>query len=291
MTRSSQQQDLARKAVLARRLTDPLGAKGHRRPGDRFEREARLRRGMFTGSLAIFAASFALVTATGTPGHDAAAPDPVMAPEVAQVISAKPPVQANVALPAARSLVTTTAVSAPQLPLSPVVTIGAAQDPATASRKARDWRILGNTIQRGAGSASSAAGSQSRKTGVVRVTALGSEPQTARDLIAGEPVDSQGAVAPQQTDPRQPELGSVAGETQAPVWLEQPGAEIAIVDEPAWTEPQPVNAWQDPAQAAQEPVWTEPAPTWEEPVWTEPAPAPVEQPQPKRRASARTHSS
>lgn len=60
----------ARKTVQARRLTDPLGALGQRRQGDRIEHEARLRRGMFAGSLAVFAASFAIVTATGVPGHD-----------------------------------------------------------------------------------------------------------------------------------------------------------------------------------------------------------------------------
>ncbi|MFM9108373.1 MAG: hypothetical protein ACKOWF_16935 [Chloroflexota bacterium] len=88
------QQELALKAVRARRLTDPLGALGQRRPGDRIEREARLRRGVFAFSVAAFAASFALVAATGAPPHDAAPAQPAgpaIAGDLAALAGGLPP--------------------------------------------------------------------------------------------------------------------------------------------------------------------------------------------------------
>lgn len=44
----------ARKAARARRLTDPLGAKGQRHPAERLAREGRARRALLAGSIAGF---------------------------------------------------------------------------------------------------------------------------------------------------------------------------------------------------------------------------------------------
>lgn len=63
---------LARKAVRARGLTDPLGAKGFRRASERIEREARARRLAFVAALASFAGVFGLIVATSP--DDAASP-------------------------------------------------------------------------------------------------------------------------------------------------------------------------------------------------------------------------
>ncbi len=66
---------LARKAVIARELTDPLGRHGFRRTGDRLEREARARRAVFVGALASFAAALAIMPARRA-GRRAPAPQP-----------------------------------------------------------------------------------------------------------------------------------------------------------------------------------------------------------------------
>lgn len=60
---------LARKAVIARELTDPLGRRGFRRTGERLEREARARRAIFVGALGSFAAALLIMvgTAEGEP--------------------------------------------------------------------------------------------------------------------------------------------------------------------------------------------------------------------------------
>jgi hypothetical protein len=55
---------LARKAVQARALVDPLGAKGFRRPAERIERERRARRLTVAAALAAFAAFFGTIVAT-----------------------------------------------------------------------------------------------------------------------------------------------------------------------------------------------------------------------------------
>jgi hypothetical protein len=73
---------LARKAVRARGLTDPLGAKGFRRASERIEREARARRLAFVTALASFAGVFGLIVVT--------APDEVASPPTAAVQSNRP---------------------------------------------------------------------------------------------------------------------------------------------------------------------------------------------------------
>lgn len=53
---------LARKAVIARQLTDPLGRLGFRHARPRVEREARARRAVFVTALGAFAATFVAIT-------------------------------------------------------------------------------------------------------------------------------------------------------------------------------------------------------------------------------------
>ena len=55
---------LARKAVRARALIDPLGAKGFRRPSERIRKEANARRLAFFAALAAFAGTFGAIIAT-----------------------------------------------------------------------------------------------------------------------------------------------------------------------------------------------------------------------------------
>lgn len=55
---------LVRKAVMARSFTDPLGAKGFRKPFERIERERRARRLTATAALAAFAGLFGLIIVT-----------------------------------------------------------------------------------------------------------------------------------------------------------------------------------------------------------------------------------
>jgi hypothetical protein len=52
---------LARKAIIARQLTDPLGRLGFRRTRDRLEREAGARRLLFVTALAAFAGTFGAI--------------------------------------------------------------------------------------------------------------------------------------------------------------------------------------------------------------------------------------
>lgn len=78
----------ARKAIHARRLTDPLGAIGQRHPGPRIEREARTRRAMFAGAMATFVAAFGLVAMTAPPSEPA--PAPIAAPSGNPVIAFEP---------------------------------------------------------------------------------------------------------------------------------------------------------------------------------------------------------
>jgi hypothetical protein len=59
---------LARKAVIARQLTDPLGRHGFRRTRERLNREAGARRLFFVAALATFAGAFgAIAVTTGEP--------------------------------------------------------------------------------------------------------------------------------------------------------------------------------------------------------------------------------
>lgn len=76
---SGSAEERARKAVRARRLTDPLGAMGQRHPGQRLEREARARRATFAGSLAVFAVAFGLVSMPAPPEEPAAGLAPAVA--------------------------------------------------------------------------------------------------------------------------------------------------------------------------------------------------------------------
>ena len=62
---SERSTELARKAVRARGLTDPLGAKGFRDTSKRIRRESRARRIISFGSVAIFVASFGLISLRG----------------------------------------------------------------------------------------------------------------------------------------------------------------------------------------------------------------------------------
>ncbi|MGI9252524.1 MAG: hypothetical protein ACR2J8_02165, partial [Thermomicrobiales bacterium] len=163
------QEDLALKAIKARRLTDPLGALGQRRSMDRIEREARLRRGLFVGSLAIFSASFALVTVTGTPSHDIApvAPEPIA--EVAYVNDSLPLAPASVRLAASSHAPTTIPVLSSAAPTlvaghqvsaaaaKPIVgnrvvsSAGVAQSPATAAAAAMIDEVLGPALAQAVG--------------------------------------------------------------------------------------------------------------------------------------------
>jgi len=62
MTMTTKEQDaMLRKAVRARNLTDPLGAMGFRAPGQRFRREARIRRIAFAATALGFAGILAAV--------------------------------------------------------------------------------------------------------------------------------------------------------------------------------------------------------------------------------------
>ena len=64
--------ELAHKAVRARSLIDPLGAKGFRKPSDRIRREANARRLAFVMAMATFAGTFGAIVAT--------APEPAAQP-------------------------------------------------------------------------------------------------------------------------------------------------------------------------------------------------------------------
>jgi hypothetical protein len=67
-TDNSTRLERARRIAQVRRLTDPLGAMGHRQTGERIEREAGARRAVFVAALAAFVASLGIIVAT--------APDP-----------------------------------------------------------------------------------------------------------------------------------------------------------------------------------------------------------------------
>jgi hypothetical protein len=73
---------LARKAVKARSLTDPLGAKGFRRTSERIDRESRARRLTFVAALASFAGLFGIIVVT--------APEPAASPPAAITQSVQP---------------------------------------------------------------------------------------------------------------------------------------------------------------------------------------------------------
>ncbi|MGD9710891.1 MAG: hypothetical protein AB7V46_02345, partial [Thermomicrobiales bacterium] len=82
---------LARKAVIARSYTDPLGAKGFRKPFERIERERRARRLTAIAALASFAGVFGLFVAT--------APEP--APIVVSAETSSTSVVAEIPVPGA----------------------------------------------------------------------------------------------------------------------------------------------------------------------------------------------
>ena len=63
-TTPDRREDRARKVARARALTDPLGAQGQRRSGQRVEREAAARRAVFVATLGAFVASFGLAAAS-----------------------------------------------------------------------------------------------------------------------------------------------------------------------------------------------------------------------------------
>lgn len=60
----------ARKAIRVRALTDPLGAKGHRRTTDRVERECRARQLAFGGVLAAFGAFLGFASTSHVTGEN-----------------------------------------------------------------------------------------------------------------------------------------------------------------------------------------------------------------------------
>jgi hypothetical protein len=70
---------LARKAVRARNLVDPLGARGLRRASERIEREAGARRLIFVASLASFTGLFGLLAYTA-PDVPSQSPAPLTQP-------------------------------------------------------------------------------------------------------------------------------------------------------------------------------------------------------------------
>ena len=65
--------DRLHKAVRARALTDPLGAKGLRRTRQRVERETRARRAVFTVVIAAFVACFGFIATSRGGARNAAA--------------------------------------------------------------------------------------------------------------------------------------------------------------------------------------------------------------------------
>lgn len=72
---TSGDQELYRKAVRARSLTDPLGSMGFRAPSGRIQRETRLRRMTFALTAFGFAGILGVILTTsdgGTTAHDAA---------------------------------------------------------------------------------------------------------------------------------------------------------------------------------------------------------------------------
>jgi hypothetical protein len=65
---------LARKAVIARQLTDPLGRLGFRRTRARVEREAGARRLLFVAALATFTGAFGVFAVTADEPESLALP-------------------------------------------------------------------------------------------------------------------------------------------------------------------------------------------------------------------------
>jgi len=64
------------KAARVRRLTDPLGAAGQRRPAGRIAREGKARRALFASSIAGFLIIGGAIARTSQPGTDPLAAQP-----------------------------------------------------------------------------------------------------------------------------------------------------------------------------------------------------------------------
>lgn len=86
---------LARKAVVARSYTDPLGAKGFRKPFERLERERRARRLTAFAALASFAGLFGLFVATSADDAPSTVQSTIAAPSTSQIIAEIPVPAAN----------------------------------------------------------------------------------------------------------------------------------------------------------------------------------------------------